>query len=52
MVGPQGYASSYAKFDREKFADFVRADEREEILKLADSLGWVNVDAIRARGNT
>jgi hypothetical protein len=28
------------------------ATEREAILKLADSLGWVNVDDIRARGNT
>ena len=26
--------------------------EREAILKLADSLGWVSVDDIRARGNT
>jgi hypothetical protein len=34
-----------------KFADLIRADEREAILKLADSLGWVNVDDIRARGN-
>ena len=31
--------------------DLIRADEREAILELADSLGWVNVDAIRARGN-
>jgi hypothetical protein len=35
-----------------QFADLIRADERDEILKLADSLGWVNVDDIRARGNT
>lgn len=28
------------------------AAEREEILKLADSLGYVDVDAIRARGET
>ena len=35
----------------ERFADLIRADEREAILKLADSLGWVNVDDIRARGN-
>ena len=35
-----------------KFADLIRADERDEILKLADSLGWVDVDNIRARGNT
>jgi len=31
--------------------DLIRADEREAILELADSLGWVNVDAIRAREN-
>jgi len=35
-----------------RFAELIRSDEREEILKLADSLGWVNVDDIRARGNT
>ena len=23
MVGPEGYTSSYAKFDREKFADSI-----------------------------
>jgi hypothetical protein len=23
MVGPQGYTSSYAKFDREKFAELI-----------------------------
>ena len=23
MVGPHGYASSYAKFDREKFAELI-----------------------------
>ena len=36
----------------QRFADLIRADEREQILKLADSLGWVNVDDIKARGNT
>jgi len=35
----------------QKFAELIRADEREAILELADSLGWVNVDAIRAMGN-
>ena len=35
----------------QQFADLIRADEREVILKLADSLGWVNVDHIQARGN-
>ena len=34
----------------ERFAELVRADEREACAKLADSLGWVNVDHIRARG--
>ncbi len=34
----------------ERFAALVAANEREEILKLADSLGWVDVDQIRARG--
>jgi len=34
----------------EKFASFVAAHEREECAKLADSLGWVSVDYIRARG--
>jgi hypothetical protein len=29
----------------------VRADERDAILKLADSLGWVDVDYIKARGD-
>ena len=35
-----------------EFATLVAAHEREEILKLADSLGYVDVDAIRARGET
>ena len=35
IVGPHGYASSYAKFDREKFADLIRADEREACVKAA-----------------
>jgi hypothetical protein len=29
----------------------VRSYEREAILKLADSLGWVSIDDIEARGN-
>jgi hypothetical protein len=36
----------------QQFADLIRADEREAILKLADSLGWIDVDRIKARGNT
>jgi len=34
----------------ERFAALVAAHEREECAKLADSLGWVGVDDIRARG--
>ena len=36
--------------DIEHFAALVASAEREAILKLTDSLGWVNVDHIRARG--
>ena len=39
----------------ERFADLVRADEREAILDLVDSYAKNNTDladAIRARGNT
>ena len=35
----------------EQFADLIRADERDAVLNLADSLGWVDVDDIKARGN-
>ena len=34
----------------ERFAERIAAAEREEILKLTDSLGWVDSAAIRARG--
>ena len=36
----------------EQFAERIAAYEREEILKLTDSLGWVDAAAIRARGQT
>ena len=33
-----------------KFAELIAAAERKAILELADSLGWVDVDHIQARG--
>jgi hypothetical protein len=36
MVGPQGYASSYAKFDREKFAELIVKDVLDEVLQAMD----------------
>ena len=32
-------------------AELVANAEREQILELTDSLGWVDSDVIRARGN-
>jgi hypothetical protein len=55
MVGPHGYASSYANFDREKFADLIRADEREaveDLLKEYDMVNSAFAKDFRARGNT
>ena len=50
-VGFGGTASEFQIKAIERFVDLIRADEREAILKLADSLGWVSIDDIRARGN-
>jgi hypothetical protein len=54
MAREAGFADSngvvHAAYQLESFAALVAAAEREECLKLADSLGWINVDHIRARG--
>lgn len=34
MVGPQGYTSSYANFDREKFAELIVEECRTVIVEL------------------
>lgn len=34
----------------QRFAALVAAAEREEILKLSDALGWIPIEAVRARG--
>jgi len=50
MVGPQGYASSYANFDREKFAELILLEctqvlfnESERFYDLSiEEPGWQN----------
>ena len=50
-VHPSGeYIYSFYTEQLQAFARLIAGHEREECLKLADSLGWVNVDHIRARG--
>jgi hypothetical protein len=47
--------STYVEFSENQLKAFVvliEAAEREACAKLADSLGYVDVDAIRARGET
>lgn len=51
----EGY---YPVFDEKKFADLIRADEREACAKVCEEMAFVNpwpihyAHAIRARGNT
>ena len=37
MVGPQGYASSYANFDREKFAELIVRECANVCKQIGDS---------------
>lgn len=53
MAREAGFAYSWSEAAGEaleRFAALVAKAEREAILKLTDSLGWVNSDDIRARG--
>ena len=40
MVGPEGYTSSYAKFDREKFAELII----HECIQAVKNVGGYNED--------
>ena len=52
MAIEAGWDAHHAEFDTriQTFAAFVASAERREILVLADSLGWVNIDHIQSRG--
>ena len=53
MVGPQGYTSSYVKFDREKFAELIVLECIEKIttydLVPGHSAKWEDIYDIHAR---
>ena len=59
MVGPQGYTSSYANFDREKFAELIVAectaalfDESERLSGLySDEDNWDSAEEYEIRSN-
>jgi len=44
MVGPQGYTSSYAKFDREKFAESI-------VIECAGQVDWILAEGGRTQGD-
>ena len=44
MVGPQGYASSYAKFDREKFAELI-------VRECANQVDWILAEGGKTQGD-
>jgi hypothetical protein len=44
MVGPQGYTSSYANFDREKFAELI-------VRECAGRVDWILAEGGRTQGD-
>ena len=44
MVGPQGYTSSYAKFDREKFAESI-------VRECAGQVDWILAEGGGTQGD-
>ena len=51
MVGPQGYASSYANFDKEKFAELIVKVCVEQIFNRESSDGdWYQDDIFKHFG--
>jgi hypothetical protein len=44
MVGPQGYTSSYAKFDREKFAELI-------VRECAGRVDWILAEGGGTQGD-
>ena len=51
MVGPQGYASSYANFDKEKFAELIVKECVEQIINRERSDGeWYQDDIFKHFG--
>lgn len=53
MTGPQGYASQYANFDREKFAELIVRDVVEQIIIRERNDGeWYQHDIFKHFGVT
>lgn len=49
MVGPQGYASSYANFDREKFALLIVKECAEICMEMATTCAGLEGDGALAK---
>jgi hypothetical protein len=44
MVGPQGYTSSYANFDKEKFAELI-------VRECANQVDWILAEGGKTQGD-